>query len=64
MIWNNVLAWSIQIGVLVAVSAAAAMVFRLRVPGARLLYWHAALLACLALPLVRPWKQAVISDDV
>ena len=64
MIWNNVLAWSIQIGVLVAVSAAAAMVFSLRVPGARLLYWHAALLACLALPLVRPWKQAVISDDV
>ncbi len=64
MIWNNVLAWSIQIGVLVAVSAAASMVFRLRVPGARLLYWHAALLACLALPLVRPWKQAVISDDV
>jgi TonB family protein len=64
MIWNNVLAWSLQIGVLVAVSAAAAMVFRLRVPGARLLFWHAALLACLALPLVRPWKRAVISDDV
>jgi TonB family protein len=64
MIWNNVLAWSIQIGVLVAVSVAAAMALRLRVPGARLLYWHVALLACLALPLVRPWKQAVISDDV
>jgi TonB family protein len=64
MIWNNVLAWSFQIGVLVAVSAAAAMALRLRIPGARLLFWHLALLGCLALPLVRPWKQAVISDDV
>ena len=30
-------------------------------PGARLLFWQAALLASLALPLVRPWKHAVVA---
>jgi TonB family protein len=29
-----------------------------------LLYWQLALLACLALPLLRPWKQDVIAGDV
>jgi TonB family protein len=61
MIGNNLLSWSLQIAMLVAVAALAAQVMRLRIPGARLLYWQAALLASLALPLVRPWKHAVVT---
>jgi len=61
MIANNLLAWSLQIAMLVSVAAVAAQVLRLRVPAARLFYWQTALLACLALPLVRPWKRAVIA---
>ncbi len=61
MIGNNLLAWSLQIAMLVAVAALAAYALRLRVPGARLVYWQAALLASLALPLVRPWKHAVVT---
>jgi len=63
MIGHNLLAWSLQIAVLVAAAALAAYVLRLRVPGARLLYWQAVLLALLALPLVRPWKHAVTAAD-
>jgi len=61
MIGNNLLAWSLQITVLVAVAGLSALALRLRVPGARLLYWQVALLASLALPLVRPWKHAVVT---
>ena len=57
MTWNNLLAWSLQIALLVAVAEVAARLLRWRVPAARLLYWQAALLACLALPLVGPWKH-------
>jgi len=61
MIGNNLLAWSLQIAMLVSVAALAAFALRLRIPGARLVYWQAALLASLALPLVRPWKHAVVT---
>jgi hypothetical protein len=63
MIGHNLLAWSLQIAVLVAAAALAAYALRLRVPGARLLYWQAVLLASLALPLVRPWKHPVTAAD-
>jgi TonB family protein len=61
MIGNNLLAWSLQIAMLVAIAAVAENALRLGAPGARLLYWQAALLASLALPLVRPWKHAVVA---
>jgi protein TonB len=64
MIESNILAWSLQAGVLVGVAGFAAAVLRLRVPGARLFYWQIALLACLALPLLRPWKHEVITDNI
>ena len=34
---------------------------RLRLPKARLAYWHLLLAACLVLPQTRPWKQAIIT---
>ncbi len=64
MTGGNLLAWSFQIAALVAIAAAAAGLLRLRVPAARLFYWQMALVACLALPLVRPWKHEVASDNI
>jgi TonB family protein len=64
MMNSNILAWSLQAAVLVGAAGFAATVLRLRVPAARLFYWQMALLACLALPLLRPWKHEVIADNV
>jgi TonB family protein len=64
MTGGNLLAWSLQAGGLVAAAGMAAAVLRLRLPAARLLYWQMALLACLALPLMRPWKHEVIADAI
>jgi len=64
MTGGNLLAWSFQIAALVAIAAAAAGVLRLRVPAARLFYWQMALVACLALPLVRPWRHDVATDNI
>jgi protein TonB len=64
MIGGNLFAWSLQAGVLVGVAGFTASVVRLRVPAARLFYWQIALLACLALPLVRPWKHEAITDSI
>jgi TonB family protein len=59
-IWPNLIAYALQIGLLVGVGAVAPTVFRLRTPHARLLYWQALLVACLVLPWVQPWRQEVI----
>jgi TonB family protein len=64
MILDNVLAWSAQIAALVAVGAITLFALRLRAPGARLFYWQMVLVAALALPLVRPWKQEPAAADV
>jgi TonB family protein len=64
LIWSNFVAYSLQIGLLVGVAAVAPSALRLRSPGAKLAYWHLLLIACLLLPLVRPWRQQVISETV
>jgi TonB family protein len=61
---SNLLAWSLQIGVLVLVAALASSVLQLRIPRARLFHWQMVLMASLTLPLLRPWKQEVVSDTV
>jgi len=61
---SNLLAWSLQIGVLVLVAALASSVLQLRIPRARLFHWQMVLMASLALPLLRPWKHEVFSDTV
>ena len=61
LIWDNLAAYSMQIGLLVGLAAFVPTVLRLRLPGGRLAYWHMLLGACLLLPAVRPWKQAVIT---
>jgi len=63
-IWSNLIAYSLQIGLLIGVAAAAPALLRLASPRARLAYWHILLGACLLLPLLRPWRPQAISDAV
>jgi TonB family protein len=64
LLWSNLIAYSLQIGLLVGVAAVAPLVLRLRSPRAQLAYWHVLLAACLLLPLVRPWRQQAIVETV
>ena len=60
-IWNNVLVYGVQIGLLVGIGAGLPALLRLRVAHARLLYWQFLLVACLALPWFRPWQSEVVA---
>jgi len=64
LLWNNLVLYSLQVGLLVAVAAMVPALFRLRAPRARLLYWHVLLAACLLLPQLRPWRREVVVADV
>jgi TonB family protein len=64
LVWDNLVAYSLQIGLLVGLAAFVPTVLRLRLPAGRLAYWHILLAACLLLPAVRPWKQAVLTRSV
>jgi TonB family protein len=57
---NNLLAWSLQTGLLIAIAGLGAGIFQLRAPKAKLLYWQLTVAACLALPFLRAWKQETI----
>jgi TonB family protein len=63
LLWDNMVAYSLQIGLLVALAALVPALLRLRLPGARLVYWQILLAVCLLLPALRPWKRVVIVDD-
>jgi TonB family protein len=64
LVWSNLVAYSLQIGLLVGVAALAPAVLRLRSPRARLVYWHLLLVACLLLPAIRPWRREVLVENV
>ncbi len=63
-IWTNIIAYALQIGLLIAVGAALPALLRFggsgKAPAARLLYWQTLLVACVALPWVRPWQTELI----
>jgi TonB family protein len=61
LVWNNLVAYSLQIGLLVGVASLVPVLLRLALPKARLAYWQLLLVACLVLPLTRPWKQAIVT---
>jgi len=63
LIFQNVVAYSLQIGMLVGLAAFVPALLRLRQPGAKLVYWQILLAACVLLPL-QPWRQAVVSGTV
>jgi len=61
LLLNDLVLYSLQVGLLVGLAAFLPGALRLRLPGVRLAYWQLLLVACLALPLVRPWKQPVVA---
>jgi TonB family protein len=64
LVWKNVVAYSLQIGLLVALASIAPAALRLRVARARLMYWQILLGACLLLPQVQSWPQENIASSV
>jgi TonB family protein len=54
---GNLLAYSVQVAVLIAVGSLAAASLRLKQPRVMLAYWQAWLAACLLLPLLEPWQR-------
>jgi TonB family protein len=64
LVWSNILAYSLQVGLLVALGAFVPALMRMRVASARLLYWQLLLVACLVLPWVRPWHRETIVANV
>jgi TonB family protein len=60
-IWNNIIAYALQIGLLVGLGALTPPLLKLRTPRARLLFWQTLLVACLLLPWIHPWRQEVIN---
>ncbi len=61
LIWDNLVIYSVQIGLLVGLAGFVPSLLRLRWPGAKLIYWQVLLTACLLLPLVRPWRHEAIA---
>jgi TonB family protein len=61
---NNLLIWSLQIGLLVALAAVLPPLLRLRMPNAKLIFWQLVLAACLLLPFMRSWKQGAAGGAV
>jgi len=61
---SNIAVYSLQIVLLVGVAAFVPAALRLRLPGAKLAYWHLLLAACLLLPLARPWTRQTINAGV
>ena len=59
--WENVVAYSLQIGLLVGVASLIPALLGLRLPKARLAYLQMLLAACLVLPQTRPWKRAIVT---
>jgi TonB family protein len=54
---GNLLAYSVQVALVVGVGGLAAAVLRLRQPRVVLAYWQALLATCLLLPLLEPWER-------
>jgi TonB family protein len=64
LILDNLVAYSLQIGLLVALAAFVPAILRLRLPGAKLAYWHVLLAACLLLPVLGPRAREVTASNV
>jgi TonB family protein len=64
LLWSNVIAYSMQVGLLVAMAAFVPAALGLRIPRARLAYLHILLAACLLLPLIRPWRQEAAAGEI
>lgn len=59
--WDNLVTYSLQIGLLVGLTSFIPAVLRLWRPKAKLLFWQLLLITCLALPALRPWRHEMIT---
>ncbi len=64
LVWSNLIAYCLQVGLLVGVAALAPALLRLQSSRARLAYWQLLLAACLLLPAIRPWQRNVVAETV
>jgi TonB family protein len=64
LIWTNLITYSLQIGLLVGLAAFVPTLLRLRLPSAKLAYWHLLLVTCLLLPQLQPWKSEVVNGTI
>jgi TonB family protein len=60
----NLLAYCLQVLVLVSAATALPALFRLRAPRVLLAYWQGMLLTCLILPLLQPWKSLATASSI
>jgi TonB family protein len=61
---SNLAAWSLQALLVIVMSGALPLLFRLHAPAVRHAYWRALLLICLILPLVQPWRIDSVSVPI
>jgi len=54
---GNLVAYSVQVALVVLAGGLAAAALRLKQPRVMLAYWQALLVACLLLPLLEPWQR-------
>src|SRR5947209_8352982 len=59
---NNLIAYALQILILIAAGAIAIAAFRIRRPGARLIVLRLMLLSILALPFIQPWQAPSVDS--
>jgi TonB family protein len=57
---SNLTRYSLQVGLLIGLAAVVPTLLRLKLPAAKLAYWHILLAVCLTLPLLAPWQQEVM----
>jgi TonB family protein len=60
-VWNNLLTYTLQIGLLVGLAAWLPAALRLRSPKARLTFFQLLLASCLLLPFIRPWRSETLA---
>ena len=58
---GNLVAYSVQVALVVLAGGLAAAALRLKQPRVMLAYWQALLAACLLLPLLEPWQQVALA---
>jgi TonB family protein len=61
---NNLLIYAAQIALVAGAAALIVALARLRAPGAKLLFWHSTITACLLLPALRAWKTEVVQSAI
>ena len=63
LIARNLLLYSAQIAILIAVCGGFMYALRLHAPKPRVLFWHIVLTICVALPFLEPWRAPSVAAD-